>query len=469
MNTPPPLISSNPSITPQSELNAIRAAFRPELYLIPMIIIGYSSLMPREFSFTIGSITMAPTRTAALLLLPFALTLLKSHPLKFSLLDLLAGFVFFWHAASSFAVDGFEIGLTGGFAYALDLSLVYLIMRLGVRNHADLRNFLIVLFPGLLIVGFSISLESITHTPMVRPILGGLVGNPPNFVVTTERLGLMRGSGPFSHPILAGAFLSAFLPLFWGAFGNLPRLRWIAISSSFFAFFTLSSAAGLGLIIGIGVILIVILQRRTFIPLLLLGALALATLLIGLEAATGPGAVGFFSRYMTLSPGSAFYRTVIWEHASIEVANNPIFGIGIRDWERPIWMIHDSVDAYWLLVAMKYGLPASLAMLALIISAAIVAGRSAAFLPMSPARDLNIGVAISIGLTVFIGFTVHFWENMIFMLLFLAACGIGISQATIMRRRSILGDPYPKGRGANRNLMGSGNQLTSMRASRGFE
>ena len=49
-----------------------------------------------------------------------------------------------------------------------------------------------------------------------------------------------------------------------------------------------------------------------------------------------------------------------------EVARHPIFGIGLGDWERPSWM-SDSMDNFWLVVAVRYGLPAFLMLVALLL------------------------------------------------------------------------------------------------------
>jgi len=428
VNTAAPPLPRATLSSSERERWAIRSALRIEAHLFPLVVIAYTCLLPRELIFQVGPIEFDPTRTGAVLMTPFALAVLKRRPIRFSPLDFLAAFVFAWYLIAAYAVDGFPSGAIRGLGYASSTALVYLIARVGIRTHEDFRRLLILLLPGLFLAGLLIFVESITHTIFVRPLIGELVGRPPPNTVDTVRLGLMRGSGPFTHPILGGVFLAALLPVYWAAFGNLPRLRLVGMGVAMFGFFSLSSAAILALVIGVGGIFAVQLQRLTRIPLLLLGGLATAVLVLALEIVTKYGALHFLLRYLTLNAGTARYRTSIWEHATLEVVNHPLFGIGERDWVRPLWMIRESIDAYWLFIAMRYGLPASVGMFLLALSVVALCVRSAAFLPKSPARDMHVGVAISVSVLIFSAFTVHLWEGILSLFLILIASGIALSQ-----------------------------------------
>jgi len=65
---------------------------------------------------------------------------------------------------------------------------------------------------------------------------------------------------------------------------------------------------------------------------------------------------------MTLDSWTGFYRLVIWEYGLENVWANPWVGLGLADWERPSWMASASVDAFWLVVAMRTGIPTFLLM-----------------------------------------------------------------------------------------------------------
>ena len=59
--------------------------------------------------------------------------------------------------------------------------------------------------------------------------------------------------------------------------------------------------------------------------------------------------------YITFSTSTAYNRILIWRYGTDDVMGSPLFGIGLNDWSRPIWM-GSSVDNFWLLWAMRYGL-----------------------------------------------------------------------------------------------------------------
>src|SRR5690606_26065514 len=91
--------------------------------------------------------------------------------------------------------------------------------------------------------------------------------------------------------------------------------------------------------------------------------LGIAALVVFLEIASNRGAVKVLVNLATIDPLTGYYRILIWTFGSEVVAANPVFGIGWHDWARPGWMVSSTVDAFWLLMAMMFGLPA-VAMLA---------------------------------------------------------------------------------------------------------
>jgi hypothetical protein len=60
--------------------------------------------------------------------------------------------------------------------------------------------------------------------------------------------------------------------------------------------------------------------------------------------------------YLSLDPESAYDRVLQLRYGSDSVANHPFFGIGSGEWVRPEWM-GPSIDNFYLLVAITYGLP----------------------------------------------------------------------------------------------------------------
>lgn len=421
------------SISAATERLAIRAALRPRVNLIPALVIAYTCLLPSELAFEIGGIDFRPTRVATLVMFPFVLVILKREPLKFSSIDLLAFTLFAWYSVAAYAVDGFPTTINRGLAASADQALIYLIGRVSIRSHYDIQKLLILLLPGLTIVGLIVMVESVLGQHLLRPMLAKALGQPYPSIQINFRLGLLRGVGPFYHPILAGLFLSAFFPLYWGAMQNLPRLRKAGLWTGFLSIFTLSSAPLLALVMSASAIGALALQRRLRIPVLALCGGAVAMGLVALQAVSQNGALNVLLRYMTLSTSSARFRTFIWEYGWIEVMANPVFGIGARDWDRPSWIVKDSVDAYWLFLSMFYGLPAAFLGLLFPLLVIFALGRSAKKLPISPAKDIQNGIIICLGAFIFCGFTVHLWDTALVLYLLIIAFGVSLSQAANAR------------------------------------
>ncbi|MEL6486657.1 MAG: hypothetical protein AAFQ13_05875 [Pseudomonadota bacterium] len=424
-------VQQTPQISSSGRTQSLRtlvSSLRPDFHLIPAIILAYTCFLPRELWFEIGGIPFSPTRFAALLLFPVLLVIVKRQPLRFSPIDLLAGAFFLWFLIAAYMVDGYQLALDRGLSVSVDRMLIYLIGRVSMRSHEDFRKLLVIILPGAFLAGFFMMVEAVSRTHILRPLVAEIFGRPPPDIQVDFRFSFLRAVGPFYHPILAGLFLVALVPLSWGALKGLPRIRPIGMSIGLFSLFALSSGPFLALAFGLGSITALVLQRGLRIPFLALAAAAGVVGILALEFATKSGALSFVIRYMALGSGSARYRTFIWEYGGIEVMNHPWFGIGARDWIRPIWMVKESVDAYWLVLAMQYGLPSAILGFVLPLSTVFVLWRSGLRLPISPARDMQNGIIISIAMFMICGFTVNIWDSASTLFLLLTAIGISLSQ-----------------------------------------
>tara|TARA_R110000822_G_scaffold265286_3_gene389217 strand:+ start:227 stop:706 length:480 start_codon:yes stop_codon:yes gene_type:complete len=65
-----------------------------------------------------------------------------------------------------------------------------------------------------------------------------------------------------------------------------------------------------------------------------------------------------FMSYATFSAESAYWRSAIFQWGMTNVWSAPVFGLGLNDWLRPVWMHTSSIDNFWLFIAMRFGLPA---------------------------------------------------------------------------------------------------------------
>jgi len=87
---------------------------------------------------------------------------------------------------------------------------------------------------------------------------------------------------------------------------------------------------------------------------LILGFLAVY---IGIDILSNRSPINVITSTLTFRGAAAYNRLLIWEYGTAVVENSPIFGNGFNDWRRLPWM-PASVDNFWLVVSMKFGLPA---------------------------------------------------------------------------------------------------------------
>lgn len=339
--------------------------------LLPIALLLYSTLLPQEVRISIAGQVIFPYRAVTFLLLPWMLTRIISGRVPFRLADLWMFATVTWMVVSFVVFYGLADGISRGGALAFDMIAPYLIARISIGSFQDLRRFLVIVAPGLLLAGASMMLESVSHRPLVRPIAASIFGPLSYFengqaVATAKdafqlRLGLLRAAGPFSHPILAGLFMASFLPLYF----NSSLRKWpykLGMASGLFAIFSISSAAFLSFIItgilqgyewlqdhvrGIG--------WRFFI-------FVISAFLFAIQMASQNGLLSIIIRY-TLDPQTGRFRQLIWEYGFRSVAKHPWFGIGFTDYERLPWMVN-SIDNHWLLLGIRHGYIAPVCLMA---------------------------------------------------------------------------------------------------------
>ncbi|QFT75970.1 hypothetical protein FIU90_00305 [Erythrobacter sp. THAF29] len=418
---PPP----SPGIAPWHKLTAMFASM-PKL-IIPAVLFAYSCLLPAEFAFELGGVEMWPYRVVGIAMLPVVLLLAPSLPFRPSKLDLLAGFAVFWYFFSTIVLHGLDANMVVAIAITGDFVLAYSIGRLCIRGPTHFRMFLAAIIPGAAIAAGVVVIESIAGSLLLRPALATFLGQA--FYMTPEfRFGLVRGLGPFNHPILAGVFLTSLLPLFWLAFRD-RKMKIAGAAIAIAGFFTLSSTALLNLLAG-GALLAGLYAQRAFkIPVFAISAIGIVLVYAFLTFASQSGALSVFSRYVLFNALSGQYRELIWKYATQEISEHPIFGIGQRDWNRAYWMFNDSLDSYWLEISMRYGLPLGIALLALTLGTAFSLVHSARTFRYVRDRDVHIAIAMSVLVIVFSGLSVHIWQNVGIWYQFLTGIGVSLSAA----------------------------------------
>jgi hypothetical protein len=375
---------------------------------LPVALLVMSFLAPSELSLFVADLRLPPHRLVLLALIPWALYKLitsreiriRSFDLAFLIFNTWTMYVYAYHA-------GFD-GLIYGGSVALESFGGYIVARVWVR---DIETFFSTLkfLLGCIVAAALIALpDALFRGTFTHDFLQSVTGfvHPRGNEV---RMGLNRAYGTFDHPIHYGAFCAALFALYWFAEPKAhTRYKRAALFGG--ATFLSVSAAPL-LCIGLQCMMLVWdrITRSTKMRVhLTLGAIVMAYIAASFVTSRTP--IQILVTSSTFDPWTAYYRLVIWEHGLTNVWNNMTMGIGLAEWERPRWMVASTVDAFWLVTAMRTGIPAFLLLcLSIFLTGRAVAKRSAA----SKDRELQrlaLGWMISLIALCLIGATVHYWN-----------------------------------------------------------
>ncbi|MEO9461528.1 MAG: hypothetical protein ABJ242_02225 [Marinomonas sp.] len=402
------------------------------LTIVPLLLLIGSALLPPEFRITVAGQTFYSYRLACFGLVPWLLFRILRGYYQPALPDMFILVAAIWMVISFVGFYGFERGFASGAAFALDAVLAFLIARVSVRNLTDFRRVLVIAAPVFLVFGLLLAAEAILQTPFIRnlaqmvftPLSASEFGSAEDLAVFVDtRFGLLRATGPFTHPILAGLFFSSLLALYSGA-----RLRswplYAGIGAGLLSIFSLSSAAFLSLIMIIGLYAYDYIQRAFAILNWKLFAVFSAIALALLQMVSQGGLISILIRF-TLNPQTGHYRLLIWEYGSQSVAKNPLLGIGFTPYERLPWM-SESVDAFWLSMAVRHGLITPICLFAANMLAVIMLTKVIGQADRGE-RKTYFGIAVALFVMALMGFTVSFFgaiASWYFVLM-----GIGVSLA----------------------------------------
>jgi hypothetical protein len=416
-------------------------ADRVPVYLA--VALGYMLLLPPQLNVMIGTTVLPPYR---FMLIPAVLYMISRGlrgQIRFGWVDGLIVAATAWVCLALFMTTEATEAFTAAAAQTTDIALAYFFGRFTIRSLRDLRIFLIMMAPGLAILGLALIAESLTYRRLIQEFAGLLTGRPAGYRMDV-RLGLFRAPGPFPHPILAGVFLVSFLPLYaLSGVKGWPRIA--GIFASICSFFTFSSAALLGLVVGGALIAYNWLSERIVNLSWRLFFVVTGLVVFVAETATGSGTYGLLMRYASFNSVSAYNRVLIWKYGTQNVLKNPWFGLGYGDWERPSWM-GDSMDHFWLLMAVRFGIIPAVLMAIATIWAVLMLMRAANASPNYLDRRAYKGLAISLGVFAFGIISVALWLSAHIWFFMLIGLSMSVSAAVLHAPR------YPVSVGSPRQL-----------------
>jgi O-antigen ligase len=268
-------------------------------------------------------------------------------------------------------------------------------------------------------------LESLTgRVPVVEVIDALPFGESSGLAVSEPRLGLFRVQGVFVHPIHFGLFCSVIFSLSFVALKDVipTGRRWICSALiALTCLLSLSSGAILAIGLQFGMILwAAIFQRVQFRWWLLVGLFAVAYVIV--DIISNKTAIEVFMARATFSAHNAWIRAIIFSEGMQNVWANPILGLGLNDWARPEWL-PPSVDNFWLVIAMRYGIPGFLFLVAGYVAVIFGVMRRDFSTDSVLANIRRAWVFIFLGLT-FTLVTVHVWTSIYSFTCFMFGAGV---------------------------------------------
>lgn len=327
-----------------------------------------------------------------------------------------------WASVSLAVVHDIRTGIEGGGIFFTETVGAFLLARCFVRNEEAFRMVVRVLFLMVLALSPFAIIEAVTGQNLLMSFFS-LFGPTHSAFRMEPRLGLERVQATFEHPILFGVFCASLVGLTGKVLGYRKGALWNVSATSyviFVAFLSLSSGPLAGILIQI----LFILYDYTFrmISIRWWAALVVGSILGAiLEVFSNRTLPEIFIAYFALSQYTAYLRILIWEFGVASIMAHPWFGIGFNEYERASWMSF-SIDMFWIVFAVRHGIIAwfftFLAFFAVLLPVIFKRGLT------DRQAQYRLGFVFSMIGLFLCGWTVHLWNAIYVLFLFLLGSGV---------------------------------------------
>lgn len=374
---------------------------------LPVSLFVVSLIIP--WMIPLGPVIMPIYRLVlSIVLLPCAFMWLNGKAGRIRAPDMGLGLFCLWAALSLVFAHGVVGAIQPAGVLLVETLGAYLLARCYIRDAASFRSLILLMAKLVVLMAPFAVYEWITGS---KPILAAFSMVFPTVDVTrmVPRLGFWRVQGPFSHSILFGVFcgsIVAMTHLVLG-YGKSSFSRWLLTTTiAGIAFLSMSSAPIAGIMVQIALTGWALVLKAYPRKWAVLASLAVAAFLV-VEFGSNQTPIQFYISHFTFDQQTGWYRIWIWNYGSASVLNHPWLGIGFADWVRPSWMGSDSIDNFWLITAMRHGLPAFILTLASCLWIVATIG-----LKKGLSQEVSIyrtAYLISMVAYFIVGTTVHFW------------------------------------------------------------
>ena len=329
---------------------------------LPLAVILYFLMIALPIQFNLGPIFMTGVRAVLLVTtIPITIRLFSGQLGRVLPTDVLLLLYSAWSIAT-LSINSPSYAASYGGSYVLEVYGSYLLARNYIRTPEQFRAMCRGLFAVLI---FTLPF-AIYETQTGRALIPIFISKFPGIyswgdfynLLAGHRLGLERSQVIFSHPIHYGLFCASLISLALVASKDIVspvRRYFLGVLVCMGVICSVSSGALLPVGLQIGLMIWAWLFNRIHSRwIILCGIFAVCYVIVGAISNRTP--ITVFISYASLSTETAYARINIFEWGMNNVWKHPYIGIGMNEWERPEWK-DASVDNFWLLETMRYGIP----------------------------------------------------------------------------------------------------------------
>jgi hypothetical protein len=373
--------------------------------------------------FYIGTIRLSPYRVLLLILFaPSFIAWMSGKLGGIRTADILILLSALWGGLAIAVNNGIDAAVQPGGILLVETFGSYLLARRYICNAASFATMARTTFWAIVcLIPFAAD-ESLTGDAPILDLVGKVVSTFPKHYMD-PRYGLERAMVVFEHPILYGTFCTSAFGLAYYVLGyreptikRLLRVGLVTLASVF----SVSTGAAAAIAVQLFFMSWNFFGKNLKSKWNILGLIVIIVY-ISIDTLSNRTPFHVFVTYLTFSTDSAYGRILIWDYGTAEVARHPIFGIGLNDWVRPSWM-SGSMDNFWLVIAVVYGLPAFFLFSGgiLLILRDVVRAK----LRDEKLKAYRQGLLISWAGLIIAGGTVHYWNAIYCWFVFLIGSGV---------------------------------------------
>ena len=392
-------------------------------WLVPLLM--WSLILPVIVN--LGPLRLSPNRLILVLsVVPLAIMWLSGFAGRIRGADIFVILSSLWFALTLVMYGGTTLIETAGIT-GIEMLGPYLMARCFIRTEAQYAKLIRTLYWIAAVLMPIAAIEAVTGIRVLRTLFDPLFVTFP--YGSNVRWGLIRAQAGFEHPILYGCFTAfLFSPIYFSLRARMSPVKafMVALPVPVATFFALSMGAYLGLLIQFMLIGWAFVMRKISSRWYILTGLALlAYVFVDVLSNRTPFEV--FISYLTFDSHTAYWRVLIFNFGIQSVWNHPLFGIGLGDWVRPYFMYSASVDNFWLLMAMRHGIPGFVLITAAYIAVMSTLMRTKPALTSTQVhRKALVFSLVGLGVAMI---TVHLWNATFVFFMFMLGAGAWISDA----------------------------------------